>query len=234
MDRRENLKLLIAGSIGAGYLLTTGCTPKGEDPKNLKLVFDYGRTEEEKLHDAKLMEETFFTERERKMIDILVDIIIPKDEISCSATEAGVPDFIDFMMRDYPKFQVTMRGGLMWLNARSLDSYNKEFTACSEEERMTIIDRIAFPDQALPEDGQGVAFFNQLRNLTATGFFTSKQGIADLGYVGNRPNEWDGVPEEVLQKHGLSYDARTLEVCLKKEERNMIANWDAEGNLIRS
>jgi gluconate 2-dehydrogenase gamma chain len=69
-----------------------------------------------------------------------------------------------------------------------------------------MVDQIAYPEQAKPEMSQGVAFFSLVRNLTATGFFTSQMGIKDLGYVGNTPNNWPGVPDEVLKQYGLSYE----------------------------
>ena len=53
---------------------------------------------------------------------------------------------------------------------------------------------------------QGVAFFNLKRNFTASGFYSSKMGIADIGYQGNKPNQWEGVPEEVLKQYNLSYN----------------------------
>ena len=77
------------------------------------------------------------------------------------------------------------------------------------------MDDIAFPEKAKPELQQGVAFFNTMRDLTACGFFTSEIGIKDLGYVGNRPNQWDGVPEDVLAQYGLKYDERTLAESVK-------------------
>jgi hypothetical protein len=78
-----------------------------------------------------------------------------------------------------------------------------------------MVDEIAFPEKAKPEMEQGVSFFNTMRDLTATGFFTSKIGIADLGYVGNTPNQWDGVPQDVLDQYGLKYDERTLNESVK-------------------
>lgn len=233
MDRRENLKVLLSGTVATGFLLSTGCNP--EDTKQANQILDkagYGRISEEILHDKKMISETFFSEKERKMVDILSDIIIPKDDNSGSATEAGVPDFIEFMMKDYPKFQTPMRGGLMWLENLSLATFDRSFTEINAEQRITLIDQIAYPDTAEEEMKFGVKFFNLMRNLTCTGFFTSQMGIKDLGYVGNRPNQWNGVPNEVLEKFGLSYDERTLEVCLKIEDQQKIAKWDEEGNLI--
>lgn len=234
MNRRENLKLLFTGSLASGFLLTH-CSPKDK-------VEDYspkimggtpgGRTEEEILRDQKLLSETFFTEQERKKLDILVDIIMPADSESGSATEAGVPDFIEFMMKDYPGYQTPMRGGLMWLDNYSNDTYGKTFLELSDKERMEVIDLIAWPEKASPEMKGPVMFFNMLRNLTATGYFTKEMGFKYLGYQGNIPNAWDGVPDEVLKKHGLEYPEKYNSVYLKVEERGTIAQWDDEGNLI--
>ena len=78
-----------------------------------------------------------------------------------------------------------------------------------------MVDLIAFPEQAKPEMQPGVVFFNTMRDLTACGFFTSKIGIEDLGYAGNKPNQWNGVPQEVLDQYNLKYDDRTLEISVK-------------------
>jgi gluconate 2-dehydrogenase gamma chain len=231
MDRRENIKLLLTGTIGAGLLFTTGCEQKPINPSPLLSGNGYGRTPDETAHDLKMLKETFFTERERKMVETLCEIIIPADDKSGGANDAGVPEFIEFMMKDYEPFRLQMRGGLMWLKNECHRRFGKEFLMCVESEQMQVIDDIAWPDKASPEMSQGVKFFNLMRNLTATGFFTSKMGIDDLGYAGNRPNEWDGVPEAVLKKHGLEYDQRTLDICLKMEDRNNIAVWDEQGNL---
>src|SRR5690606_5537097 len=125
-----------------------------------------------------------------------------------SANDAGVPDFIEFMMKDMPAYQVPMRGGLKWLDYRSDDLFGDGFLSCSESQKLQLIDEIAYPDTAMPGMEGGVKFFNMLRNLTVTGFFTSKMGLEDLGYMGNRPNAWDGVPQEVLAKHDLQYEDR--------------------------
>jgi hypothetical protein len=99
-----------------------------------------------------------------------------------------------------------MRGGLKWIDNQSNKRFNQNFALCNNKQRLEIIDDIAYPETAKPIFSQGMAFFNLLRNLTATGFFTSKMGIQDLGYMGNTPNQWAGVPKEVLAKYKLSYD----------------------------
>jgi hypothetical protein len=233
MDRRENLKVLLSGTLATGFLLTTGCSP--EDTKKAKEIIaggGYGRTDLEIAVDEKLMGETFFSNKERETVSLLTDIIIPKEGEEPGAIETGVVDFIEFMMKDYPKFQLPMRGGIMWLENLSQSTYEKEFKDLSSEEKIVLIDKIAYPDSAEPEMMFGVKFFNLMRNLTCTGYFTSKEGLKYLGYVGNRPNQWDGVPDEVLQKYNLSYDQKTLDVCLKIEDQQKIAVWDDQGNLI--
>ena len=192
----------------------------------------YGRTPEEIQYDERLNGTTFFTNEERKKIEILVDIIIPADETSGSANDAEVPDFIEFMMKDMPGYQVPMRGGLMYLDYRADELFEQDFLTCSESQRLQIIDEIAYPDKASAGMEGGVSFFNMLRNLTATGFFTSKIGLQDLGYVGNQPNVWDGVPQEVLDKHGFQYEEKYAGIYLDPLTRNQIAQWDEQGNLI--
>ena len=111
MDRRENIKVLLAGTVATGFLLSSGCKPDVDTTTIDTEIKGYGRVPQEILHDKKISSESFFNDKEKKMVTILVDIIIPKDEKSGSATDAGVPDFIEFMMKDYPKFQTPMRGG---------------------------------------------------------------------------------------------------------------------------
>ncbi len=234
MDRREHLKLLLAGTFGAGLIMTAGCTE--EDRKESERIIaenggGYGRTDVEIARDERLHSETFFTSAEKRMVEVLANIIIPADEVSGSASESGVVEFIEFMMKDIPSFQVPTRGGLMWLNNQCNSRFGKPFVECSDSEQKEMIDEIAWPDDAAPEMEYGVNFFNRMRNLVATGFFTSEMGIRDLGYAGNTPNFWDGVPDEVLERHGLSYDEKTLEETIKAEERGIIAEWDEDGNL---
>ncbi len=233
MNRRENLKLLFTGTLASGFLLTSCSQEEKQLEYSPRIGGNIGgRTEEEKNRDEKLLSQTFFTDEERKKIDVLVDIIMPKDDSSGSATEAGVPDFIDFMMIDSPGNQTPMRGGLMWLDHYSEDNYDKLFLDLSESEQLAIIDQIAWPDKAEPEMESGVRFFNLLRNLTATGYFTSEIGIKYLGYVGNQPNVWDGVPEDVMAQHGFQYEEKYMPLYLKPEDRGQVAQWDGEGNLI--
>jgi gluconate 2-dehydrogenase gamma chain len=149
----------------------------------------------------------FFTATEFRLVSTLADIVIPKDERSGSATDAGVPEFMDFMMIDQPARQVAMRGGLAWLDVECQRRYDKTFLNCAAAERTAVLDDIAWPAKAKPEFAHGVAFFNNFRDLTASGFWTTRMGIDDLQYMGNRSvNRWNGCPPEALKKLGVSYE----------------------------
>jgi hypothetical protein len=217
MDRRKYLKTLAVGSLGATALIGQSCEPVKEKGPEVP-TFTIDRTTAELEREQKLLSETFFDEHEMKTISILSDIIIPKDETSGSATEAGVPVFIEFIVKDMPRHQTPMRGGLKWLDIQCMKRFNADFASCSSTQQIEMVDEIAYPEKAKPEMQQGVAFFNLMRDLTACGFFTSEIGIKDLGYVGNKPNQWDGVPQEVLDQYGLKYDERTLAESVKFDQ----------------
>ena len=147
----------------------------------------------------------FFTPHEYATVRMLVDIVIPKDERSGSATEAGVPEFMDFIMGDETGRQLAMRGGLAWLDRECVTRFDKMFLNCTEAERTQVLDDIAWPQTAKKELSHGVAFFNSFRDLTASGFWTSRMGIKDIQYTGNvYVPEWKGCPDEVMKKLGLA------------------------------
>ena len=146
----------------------------------------------------------FFTAHEWATVRVLVDIILPKDERSGSATDVGVPEFMDFIINDRPDRQTAMRGGLAWIDVECQRRFDKTFLDCAAAQRTEVLDDIAWPQKAKPEHSHGVAFFNSFRDLTATGFWTTKVGMQDLQYMGNTfVGKWEGCPEEVLKKLGL-------------------------------
>jgi Gluconate 2-dehydrogenase subunit 3 len=152
-----------------------------------------------------LFKPKFFTAHEYATVRVLVDIIIPKDARSGSATDAGVPEFIDFMMADQPNRQTAMRGGLAWIDLECQDRFDKRFVDLSAEQRTAVLDDIAWPQKAKPEFAHGVAFFNSFRDLTASGFWSSKMGVTDLQYIGNTfVPEWKGCPDEAMKKLGVT------------------------------
>lgn len=231
MDRRESIKSLLVGSMAGGMLLN-GCSPSDTQTPAAMDAPGYGRTDAEKARDASLLAEQFFTERELTTLAHLCDLILPSNDHFGSASESGVPGFIEFMAKDLPHHQVPIRGGLMWLDHRSNERFSLVFTSCTLAQQKELLDEIAYPDKAAPVVQPGVRFFSLIRNLTLSGYYTSEMGIKDLGYMGNSPNVWDGVPDEILNEHGLQYDAEWLAKCIDQNTRMEVAKWDADGNLI--
>lgn len=239
MDRRDSIKSFLIGSLAAPALLN-GCAPgtdaeTGADnttsPPDTKDGV-YGRTPAEQAYDEELMSETFFTEGELTTIAILCDIILPAEGEFGSATDAEVPAFIEFIAKDMPYQQLPLRGGIAWLNNRSVRDFGSEFKDLTNEQQISIVDEIAYPDADADRQSTGVLFFNRMRDLTLTGYYTTEMGLKDLGYVGNRPNVWDGVPQDVLEKHGLAYEEEWLAKCVTPEQREEVARWDDDGNLL--
>lgn len=215
MKRRDSIKAILVGTV-ASSVLVDACKSADEKTKPVEqpAASTIDRTKEEAENEAKLMAETFFTTHEMATIAVLSDIIIPKDAISGSATEAGVPDFIEFIVKDMPQHQTPMRGGLRWLDMECFERFQKAFKDCDAKQQIEMVDEIAYPEKAKPEMKRGVAFFNLMRNLTASGFYTSQIGVKDLGYAGNTPNQWNGVPDDVLKQYGLSYSEKELKECI--------------------
>lgn len=207
MKRRDSLKALTLSSLGLAGL-NPQIAAAEMAPMDVKppVKIPGGRQKFEAERDAKLMADKFFTPHELQTVTVLGDIIIPADERSGSASQAGVPAFIEFMMKDIPSWQTPMRGGIRWLDNQCVKLYGKKFVECPKAQQIEMVEQIAYPGKAKPEMTQGVSFFNMMRGFVATGFFTSQMGIKDIGYVGNTPNQWDGVPPDVLKQYGLSYD----------------------------
>ena len=148
----------------------------------------------------------FFTAHEWETVRVLADLVIPKDERSGSATDAGVPEFMDLILAEYPDNQLWMRGGLAWLDAECRHRFGKNLVDCADGERAQLLDDIAWPDKAPPGLHHGVAFFNRFRDFTASGFWSSRLGVADLRYKGNVfVTDWHGCPPEQLAKLGVRY-----------------------------
>jgi len=149
----------------------------------------------------------FFTRREYATVTVLADLIIPRDERSGSASGAGVPEFMDFMMIDQPLRQTAMRGGLAFIDHLCDARFDKPFIECSDAERRQVLDDLAYPGKTDPPLAHGVAFFSSFRDLTASGFWTSKMGIEDLQYLGNKATaDWKGCPSEALEHLGVKYE----------------------------
>lgn len=151
-------------------------------------------------------EPKFFHADEWKELHVLVDLIIPKDERSGSATDAGVPEFMDFICVANPDYQPWIREGLGWLDGLAYDTYHKNFANCTDAEHRAMLDQIAWPAKAKPEMRADVQFFNRIRDFTASGFYSSEMGVKDVGYMGNTAvAEWRGCPKPALEHLGVKY-----------------------------
>ncbi len=234
MDRRTTIKSLFLSSVAGGLVLKGCTTPEPDAPVTESTSEDqgYGRTDKEKLRDQKLAEEQFFMDNELETLAVLCDIILPATADFGSATDAGVPEFIEFMAKDLPGHQLPLRGGLMWLDNRSNAKFNMVFRSLNDQQQIEIVDEIAYPQDEPSELTPGISFFNLMRNLTLTGYYTTKMGLTELGYVGNKPSVWEGVPDDVLKEHGLSYDPEWEARFVDQSKRNEVAQWDEDGNLI--
>lgn len=142
-----------------------------------------------------------FDEHQYQTIKVLCDLIIPADSRSASATQAGVPEFLDdwlaFRTEQDHNTNLSARifGGLMWLDREAQPS---TFIKLSAEEQKKLLDRIAYPAKAAPEDGPYVRFFSELRSLTVSGYCSSREGVKFLEYMGNRAvAQWKGCDPKV-------------------------------------
>jgi gluconate 2-dehydrogenase gamma chain len=197
INRRALLKILSAAPVAASFALTEAEAQQAHE-----------HVQEAKAAAKKTgipFKPKFFTAHEYQTVNVLVDLIIPADERSGSATAAGVPEFMDFTMIDQPARQVAMRGGLAWLDAESQRRFDLPFVKAAAAQRTAILDDIATYDEVKPSLAHGRAFFRSFRDLTASGFWTTKMGMSDLGYMGNTVvAQWDGCPPAQLKHLGLT------------------------------
>ena len=199
IPRRDALKRLVSAPVAAGLAWTVA------EARTALALADAAR-------QAAAEQDTpyrpqFFTAHEFATVSLLAEMILPIDDRSGGAADAGVPEFIDFMMIDQPVRQLAMRGGLAWLDLTCQRQFERRFVDCVAADRGTLLDSIAWPDRAAEGLSQGVEFFSNVRDLTASGFWTSRVGIDDLEYQGNDYLvEWTGCPEAALRKLGVRYD----------------------------
>jgi hypothetical protein len=197
MSRREAVQLLSVLPIAAALGLS-----RVDHEKAWRFVDDARSLADEGIAFAP----KFFTPAEFRTVGILADMIIPRDERSGSATDAGVPEFMDFIMTDRPNNQKWMRSGLAWIDAQSTTRLGKPFADLTVSQREQILNDIAWPARAPATMADGVTFFNRFRDLTSSGFWSSRIGVKDLRYIGSTFNpNWNGCPPEALAKLGVSY-----------------------------
>ena len=203
IDRREALRRVGLVPLAAGLAFS---------PARLQAAQEHvHRSAAKAAAKGKPYAPRFFTAHEWATVRVLSDQVIPADERSGSATEALVPEFIDFILddplaeaRDRESLQTRVRGGLAWLDRECRGRFSKAFVECAAGERTAVLDDIAWPEKARPEMAPGVAFLTLFRDLVASGFWSSRIGVEDLRYAGNTfVAEWKGCPPAVLARIGL-------------------------------
>jgi gluconate 2-dehydrogenase gamma chain len=185
VSRRDVLRSLTIGSIGSIGVAASSV---------LRVIplqaaeYVHHMVESEKAEsEAGVYTPKFFSHPQYKTLQALCQTLFPADADSGGAIEAGAPEFIDLLTSENPQYQLTLGGGLMWLDSACAHRYGNTYLDCTAQQQTEMLDRIAYR-KTITQDAslsQGVAFFAFLRNLTADGFFTSKIGIQYLGYIGN-------------------------------------------------
>ena len=197
MERREVMKMLATMPLGAWAMSASDVADAAAHTHTV--------LEEIAQQPGKAFTPRFFSALEWRTVRVLADIVIPRDAKSGSASDAGVPEFMDYVMIEFPNNQTRVREGLGWINAESRSRFGVAFPDATAAQRLQIVDDIAFPFKNKPEHIQGVRFFSSFRDLTASGFFTSRIGVSDIGYLGNRPQSaWHGCSPAAEKKLGVS------------------------------
>ena len=189
VSRRDILRSLVVGAAGGSVLQMIPAQAA---------EYAHGLIQKEKASSAvgKYLPK-YFPAHQYETLTSLCDTIIPRDERSGGAVEAGAPEFIDLLTSENEEFQTRLGGGLMWLDNFCVDRYGRVYLECAPEQRKEVLDLIAYRKNAKESPGltSGVAFFAIVRNMTCDGFYTSKIGIADLQYIGNTSvHEFPGCP----------------------------------------
>jgi gluconate 2-dehydrogenase gamma chain len=196
-DRRDFIKFMAAAPMA--HLAVTALdleTAAIQTRETLERLAERGQQYQPKVFNA----------HEWRTVRVLVDIVIPKDARSGSATDAKVPEFMDVFMQTRENMRTWMRTGLTWLDDECTRRFTRQFLDCDDAQRKAVLDDIAYPRRARAEMQNGVRFFNNFRNFTASGFWSSKMGVDDLQYMGNRPMaQWNGCPAPALNKLGVRY-----------------------------
>jgi len=225
MGRRAALKALattavtlpMVGSLAACSpdsrslpVVDAGKAPSGGvDANGVPLAGPRGTKSDPDLRKPKIDWPLQLTASEMATLTALCDMIIPADDKSPAASAVGVPAYINEYVSApaewYQKALVQVRGGLIWINVESNKRFGKAFAELSAAQRTAICDDICYAPKAKPEFKQAAQFFDRVRDLTAEGFYTTDEGMKDIGYVGNVAlPSFDGPPPEVLKHLGLA------------------------------
>ena len=211
LSRRAALKLLAAGAAGAAALPALGCAdpePEAGPAGSTSTALAAGTPTDPDLLNPVVAWDGVLTQDELETLAALCDVILPADDRSPSASQLGTHEFIDeWVSAPYEATRndlVVVRGGLVWLDAESQRRWGRGFADLTLDEQHQICDDICHRPDAAPEFTSAARFFDKVRDLTSTAFWTTEEGMADLGYIGNVPlPSWDGPPREVLERLDL-------------------------------
>ncbi|MGH9404642.1 MAG: gluconate 2-dehydrogenase subunit 3 family protein [Terriglobia bacterium] len=202
LNRRDLLKVISVAPAVAMTSALAGAAPAAATPVAPQMTPSAASAAPAAAYQPKALDP-----HQWKTVCVLSDWIIPADDHSGSASQAGVPEFIDdFVNFRGGEMKFRLEGGLAWLDWRCNRDYGHDFVDCTQAQQKETLDRLADPEKARPEDSAGVAFFESLREFVMEGFYTSKMGIQDLQYLGNQMvAHWDGCPENVTSRLGVNY-----------------------------
>ncbi len=209
LTRRDALKML--GAAASSMALPMHQTPaQAAQTRTPTHTGPSGAPSDPDLLRPKLWWTKVLTQGELATLGVLCDTIIPADDKSPSASRVGAPDYINEWVSapydDYRAALIQVRGGLAWLDLEAASRFHRPFTQLTERERHEICDDICYLPNAKPEHRAGAKFFDSIRDLTATAFYTTREGMKDLGYVGNVPlQKFDPPPADLLRRLGIEY-----------------------------
>lgn len=179
VSRRDVLRTLAMGAVGGSVLQVIPLQAAEQVHHMVK---------QEKAHAAAgKYRPKFFSTHQYATLSALCDAILPADEHSGGALQAGAPEFIDLLTSENRDYQLALGGGLMWLDNQCKDRFENVYTSCDPAQQKQILDLIAYRRNIFDDAGlsQGVEFFAFLRRLTTDAFYSSEIGIKDLQYIGN-------------------------------------------------
>jgi len=192
LSRRDAIALMAAaaGGIAALNQQTFGATPGPATPYGTDPFLN-------KSYKPGDFWPLTLTRPQRATVKALSDLILPADGKTPAASEVGVVEFVDEWISAPYEIQRADRqqilDGLNWLEGDSLRRFGKGFPELTREQQSAIADDLAFLEKAKPEFKEPAAFFAKFRNITAGGYYATKQGMKDIGFVGNVPlARWDG------------------------------------------
>ena len=206
MDRRDAIKWMLTAAASLAVLQRNGQAAEAATPAGKGYGTDPDLLKEYKSGDLWPLT---MTDAQRTTAAALCDVIIPEDAKSPSASALHVHDFIDeWISSPYPDQQrdrPIVLDGLAWLEAESQKRFQSGFSNLVRKQQTSICDDICYVPNAKPEFRKAAQFFKKFRDLTSGGFYTTPQGMKDIGYVGNVPlDKFEGPPPEVLKKLGLA------------------------------